>query len=292
MDQRPELLGFDNGIYELKHHGNLVSATHQHQVLMSCGYDYQPGGSGESRGSEGYVEEISVFFRSLGLEDLLPALAGLLHGNRREPCLWVKNLDVVALQSIRQLLQWSLGDYFGQMSFSVLRKRKIPSIAKNHTHSELIELIKKRVVVVEQRPDDFPEVNLAMVETLLCSKTLNLRNPGDLSGQYVPQFGLLVLSCHPESEPMPGSYVFDSLKPDWKKIRGFGVVESEDDVGVEGVEVGEVGREEGGVSDSSSSSSSDDDGSESSVGRQMGGQLLLVKEAWKFDFIKMLLSYL
>ena len=198
VDQNPHLLGFNNGVYDLKT-GRLEPARHDHKVLMSVGYEYKD--------ETDHHKEVIALFEKMNLMDFLPILASLLWGNRRQPIVWVSNLTENSMYALSQLIHWTMGDYQGNLSFSLLRKRKIPS-GQNHTHSELIDNCKRRIVIVEQHPEDFPNVFPPMVETLLCARKLSLRRPHQTSYEYTPQFGMVILSRKSDTEPLKGSMQF------------------------------------------------------------------------------------
>ena len=202
LDLNTSQIGFNNGIYNLDTR-RLDLATHKHKVFLSTGYNFVSE-------YKNYKEMIQ-FWKSLELTDVLPLISSLLDGKHRKPLIWIKNLTENSLDAISQLLQWTLGDYAGQLPFSDLRKRKIPS-PQTHTHPDLISNCRKRIVIVEQHPEDFPNICSHMVELLLNSDQLNLRNPRKPDSFYTPQFGIIVLSRNDNTEPTESSITFDAKK--------------------------------------------------------------------------------
>jgi hypothetical protein len=199
FDLQPELLGFNNGNYHLNLN-RLRVPLESERVFMSVGYNYRSD-------KMNFRDEIISFWERLGLLDMLPIVAKLLHGNVRNPIVWVNGLNDRTCAEITKLLSWTLGDYMGTLAFSELRKRKIPHI-QNHTHVELVNNCCKRLIVVEQEETDFPAVYQPMMDTLLNKELLNLRKPYEVSNDYYPQFGIIILSKKTDSEPSPDAMVF------------------------------------------------------------------------------------
>jgi D5 N terminal like len=200
LDQNTNLIGFSNGNYNLKTH--TIDVPHYtHFVTMSTGYDYLKDSP--------YHDDVINFFNSLNLLNTLPHIASLLLGTKRLPLIWIKGLNENSIYAISNLLQISLGDYIGHLNFCDLRKRKIPS-PLSHTHTELIDNCKKRIILIEQHPDDFPNAYTPIIDALLCSNSLDLRKPREINCKYTPHFGLIVLSRKVDTEPLDGSAVFDA----------------------------------------------------------------------------------
>jgi hypothetical protein len=199
FDVQPELLGFNNGNYHLNVN-RLRVPVESERVFMSVGYNYRSD-------KTIYRDEIMGFWQRLGLVDVLPILARLLHGNVRNPIIWINGLNDTTSYAITQLLNWTLGDYVGTLAFSALRKRKIPHI-QTHTHSALVNNCCKRLIIVPQSEKDYPSVYQPMMDTLLNQESLNLRKPYESSNDYHPQFGIMILSTKPDSEPSPDAMVF------------------------------------------------------------------------------------
>lgn len=212
MDTNPCLLGFNNGIYDLNTHQFEV-AQYMHKVIMSTGYNFPS--------EQVYYNDVLNFFNVLKLVDLLPAMSYLLHGDRRLPFIWVTGLTDNTLNALLELFLWALGDYAGTMTFADLRRRKL---SENGTQVDLVKNCPQRIVFVEQHEEDQPNVCSQMIETLLCQQNISLRKPREkTSSTYHPQFGLVVLSCHPKSEPWKDAIVFKAesapdlySKEEWK----------------------------------------------------------------------------
>lgn len=199
MDLNPSLMGFNNGIYDLSKHQFEVN-QYMHKVIMSTGYNFPI--------QLAYYNDVIKFFDMLKLTDLLPTISYLLHGDRRLPFIWVTGLTDNTLNALLELFLWTLGDYAGTMTFADLRRRKI---SDNGTQVDLVKNCQQRIVFVEQREEDQPNVCSQMIETLLYQYYISLRKPREkTSSTYHPQFGLVVLSCHPKTEPWKDAAVFKS----------------------------------------------------------------------------------
>ena len=199
LDLNPELLGFNNGNYHLQP-SRLRVPVENDRVFMTVGYHFRSD-------NMSFRKDIEDFWNRIGLKEMLPVLASLLRGNVRQPLIWVDGLNDRTSYAISQLLQGTLGDYIGSLPFSTLRKRKIPHY-QNHTHTALVESFKKRLIIVDQTPEDYPALYPPMIETLLGRHTLNLRKPYETTNDYIPQFGIIILSSKSDSEPSSDALVF------------------------------------------------------------------------------------
>jgi len=249
LDINPELIGFDNGNFNLLD-GELNVPTELDRVFMSVGYNYHST-------KMDYRKDITDFFEELGLTGLLPMLASLLSGNIRQPVIWIDGLNDQSCYALSQLLTWTLGEYVGNLPFSTLRKRKIPHY-QNHTHTALVESCRKRLVLVEQLPEDYPSVYPPMIDTLLSRETLNLRKPYETTNDYVPQFGIMILSTKKDSEPFEDSMIF-KVNESMKEVDESMKEDVKEDVNVKDVKK---------------------------------TAKIEVKEEWKYDLIRILFEYL
>jgi len=307
FDLRPELLGFNNGNYHLNMN-RLRVPVESDRVFMSVGYNYRSD-------KTIYHDEIMAFWSQLGIVDMLPILAKLLHGNVRQPIIWVNGLNDTTAYAITQLLNWTLGDYVGKLAFSALRKRKIPHI-QNHTHSALVNNCCKRLIMVEQSQTDYPSVYQPMVDTLLNNESLSLRKPYEESNDYHPQFGIMVLSTKSDSEPSPDAMVF-TIKENLPNILVKPPISdqisdnsSEENSGEQldqhsarssSSEMIRVSSSGGGqLRNSNMGMQSDDDSDDDDkIYDKNEGKIkdkhmykIMVKEEWKYEFIRILFQYL
>jgi len=205
MDLRSNLIGFKNGNYNLNTKKLEIPKAND-RVLMSVGYEYNDKSSEEENVIR---QEIMNYFDEMNLTKMLPVLANLLSGEVRQPVIWVTNLTNEGMNGIVQLLKWTLGDYVGNLAFSILRRRKIPH-HQNHTHSDLVNSCRKRLIMVEQSDDDYAGVYPMMLDTLISEDTLNLRKPYETNNDYKPQFGMIILSTKKDTEPLKDSMIFES----------------------------------------------------------------------------------
>lgn len=218
LDTKLDLVGFENGNFNLET-GILNVPKYSDMVFSSVGYDFQTNRDSDNNSQK----EVEDFFQKLGLSKLLPLMASMLSGRVRQPLIWIKGFDEYSMDAFERLLHWCLGDYLGFLPFSTLRKRKIPDY-QNHTHTNLVQNCRKRIVMVKQTEEDFSSVYPQMIDTLLCDDVLNLRNPYEMTNNYIPQFGLIIMSLKHDCDPLEGSLVFEAIsskekikiKEEWK----------------------------------------------------------------------------
>jgi len=209
MDLRTNLIGFKNGNYNLETKTLEIPKAND-RILMTVGYEYKPEDSELQM-----RQEIMNYFENLGLTKMLPTLANLLSGEVRQPVIWVTNLTNEGMNGIVQLLKWTMGEYVGNLAFSILRRRKIPH-HQNHTHSDLVNSCRKRLIMVEQSDEDYAGVYPMMLDTLISEDTLNLRKPYETNNDYKPQFGMIILSTKKDTEPLKDSMIYESKQSEIK----------------------------------------------------------------------------
>lgn len=284
LDINPDLLGFENGNYDLIE-GELKVPSSVDRVFMSVGYNYH------SIKME-YRKEINDFFSGLGLTGFLPMLASLLSGNIRQPVVWIDGLNDQASYALSKLIGWTLGEYVGSLPFSTLRKRKIPHY-QNHTHGALVESCRKRLILVEQLPEDYPSVYPPMIDTLLSQETLNLRKPYETTNDYVPQFGIVILSTKEDSEPFEDSMIFEATGCQ-KKKKVNRENEKNDENKSEKDDENESHQNESEKDDENKSdkNNSEKDEQVDYSEEDLNKVSYEVKEEWKYDFIRILFEYL
>ena len=96
LDTNPNLIGFNNGVIHLPS-GKFDLVKQENYILMSVNYDYTSEMT--------YTKDVITFFEQLGLNRMLPVLAGFLSGNYREPVIWVTGLNQSSLTAISDLLE-------------------------------------------------------------------------------------------------------------------------------------------------------------------------------------------
>lgn len=201
FDLKPNLIGFKNGNYNLKSM-KIDVPRNKDFVFMNVGYPFNSS-------TIQYTKEIEQYFDNIGLNNFLPLISQFINGERRLPMIWINGLSEKISQNLISLFEATLGDYVGTLTFSTLRKRKIPHF-QNHTHTDLANCCRKRLIFVEQTPEDSTSVYQPMVDILLEQESLDLRMPYNKnSNTYIPQFGLIVLSSNPEAEPPKDSIIFE-----------------------------------------------------------------------------------
>ena len=127
----------------------------------------------------------------------MPHLSQFLSGKNNKPLIWISDLNEVTYNFLTGLLQLLLGDYYGYLPFSYLRKRKI-----NPNQNDLFNVSKKRIVVVEHNSDDYEGVNQIMINTLVQEKEyLYKKQQYTNELEFKTQFGLMVLSKKTDSTP-------------------------------------------------------------------------------------------
>tara|TARA_R100001163_G_C5068196_1_gene208153 strand:- start:3625 stop:5343 length:1719 start_codon:yes stop_codon:yes gene_type:complete len=288
LDLNPYLIGFNNGNYDLINK-KLKVPEESDRVFMTVGYHFRPD-------RNIYKREIIEWFKSINLYNMLPQLAYLINGTTRQPMIWVDGLDRSTKYSISKLLEWTFGDYIGSLSFSTLRKRKIPHY-QNHTHAELVESCKKRIIMIDQEQDDYPNVYTPMIDILLDRTTLNLRKPYENNNHYVPQFGIIVLSSKSDSEPHQDAIIFkantnNSTKNNYSSNNSSNNSSNKSSNNSSNKSSNNSSNNDDSTKHHATKDDKDDQINNDSNENQFNSIKDIVKEEWKYDFIKLLFEFI
>ena len=188
LDNDPYLLGFENGIYDLK---NFVFREGKPDdfVSMTVGYDYIPEYTK-------YKEDIIKFFEDImpnkeDREYLLTLLGSTLIGiNINE----IFNIFTGGMRNgkstLSNILLYVFGDYYGDISNNLLTKERP---AQNVPQPELLEIIKKRIILASET-EGKQKINTGFIKGITGNDRCKARGlySNDII-TFIPKFKLILL---------------------------------------------------------------------------------------------------
>ena len=188
LDQNAYLLGFTNGVYDLKtftfRDGNIND-----NITMTTGYSYKDKYTKHKDDLMKFLQEIQpndiernymLTYFSLSLVGInTQEIIGILSGSGRN-----------GKSKIAELLGLTLGDYFETISASMLTKEQ-PSA--NAPRPELLLLKNKRLVLASE-PESNQKLNAAFIKLLTGNDPVSARNLYDNEViSFIPKFNLSLL---------------------------------------------------------------------------------------------------
>jgi P4 family phage/plasmid primase-like protien len=191
LDENKDLLGFDNGVYDLKTLFFRAGLPDDY-ITLSCGYDYVEY---EEKSEE--ILEVMDYLRKVQTEpDLLEYLgkymASCLDGYSRNQkfVVWTGS-GGNGKSTTTDLLQYALGKYCGFLSVSILTKKRGSSSAASP------ELANKKGVraVFLQEPEHDEEIYVGQMKNFTGGDWVEVRDLYGKPFKYKPQFKL-TLTCN------------------------------------------------------------------------------------------------
>lgn len=162
LDMNPYLIGFDNGIYDLK---NMIfrKGKPDDYVSISVGYDYQ-----EYDINDPIIQKIKNYFKSLFPEDevcdyILRYLSSRLEGKNTNNQFNIWTGKASNGKSVfTSLLQKLYGNYYYTLEHTAITGKRVSSEAATPA---LAGLKGKRIVII-QEPDSNDEIKIAFIKQL------------------------------------------------------------------------------------------------------------------------------
>lgn len=188
LDDNPYLIGFKNGIYDLKNK-EFRDGRSDDYVSMSVGYDYSSKYSDK-------IKDIKKFFEDIipnesEREYLLTLIGSFLAGENRDESL---NIFTGGLRNgkstLSNILMYVFGDYYCDIQNNLLTRER-PSA--NTPQPEIMELIKKRIVLASENEGN-QKINTGFIKQLTGNdrcKGRSLYSNDQIT--YIPKFKLILL---------------------------------------------------------------------------------------------------
>lgn len=191
LDENPDLLGFDNGIYDLKN-GCFRPGTPDDYVTMSVGYNYK-----EYHLDDPELKEIQTYFKQVMQEEdmreyVLSLIASYLDGHCKQQKFIIWTGSGGNGKSITtDLMKLSMGNYYGILATTVLTRRAGSS---SNATPELADKRGKRALVMAE-PEEDDTIYVGRMKNLTGADTVPARALYGDPFEYKPQFKL-ILACN------------------------------------------------------------------------------------------------
>lgn len=192
LDTNPDLLGFENGIYDLKQ-GIFRDGNPEDYITMSTGYNYK-----EYDPEDPNIPEIEDFMekvfpdedtRAYMLQDTSSYIDG--HNFRQKIRIW-SGTGGNGKSIYQNLIKLAMGEYTCKLNISLLTKKRPPS---NVPQPDLMASMNKRWAYMDE-PNENDKMNIGFLKELTGGDTITGRNLYDKKQtEFIPCFKL-VLCCN------------------------------------------------------------------------------------------------
>lgn len=208
LDENPNLLGFNNGIYDLKL-SEFRDGEADDFVSMTTGLDYR-----EYSWDSDDVSEVMEFLEQIlpdydVREYVLTLLGSFIHGsNKNEKFhIWTGS-GGNGKSKLIELFEKAIGDYSCKLPISLLTsKRK----ASNEAQPELARTKGKRSAIL-QEPDEKTRINVGLMKEMTGNDTITARNLYENPIEFKPQIKMILICNHLPELP------YDD-EATWRRVR-------------------------------------------------------------------------
>ena len=208
LDENPNLLGFNNGVYDLER-GELRNGRPEDYLSMSTGINYQ-----EYHKDDEEIEEVMEFLHQIlpdfeVREYVLTILGSFLYGaNKNERFhIWTGS-GGNGKSKLIELFEKAIGDYSCKLPISLLTsKRK----ASNEAQPELARTKGKRSAIL-QEPDEKTRINVGLMKEMTGGDTITARNLYENPIEFKPQVKMILICNHLPELP------YDD-EATWRRVR-------------------------------------------------------------------------
>lgn len=187
LDSKVELLGFDNGIYDLMR-GEFRKGQPEDRVSISCGYDYDA--SMNEAVHDQVLGVITSCFASADMAQyFIDILSLCLYGHKRFEELWVwTGKGSNGKSSMADLLKSTFGQYFATIDSTFFTR---PSAKSNEPTPELANKSAVRFLLSSE-PESSEKLQIAKLKIFTGGDTITARNLYEAPFSYKPQFGIFI----------------------------------------------------------------------------------------------------
>ena len=208
LDCRPHLIGFKNGVYDMKMHIFRDGMPDDH-ISLSTNKNYYPYNKDIQE-----IKEITEFFEkvftNVNLRNyVLDILACIIDGSIAQERFYIfTGQGSNGKSRLLDLIQKSVGDYYATLPIALLTQKRA---ASNSAQSE-IERTKGRRFAVLQEPNDNDKINVGYMKELSGNDRILTRSLYKEPYEFKPQFKM-ILACNelPEIPSQDGGV--------WRRLR-------------------------------------------------------------------------
>ena len=191
LDDNPYILGFNNGVYDLKNLG-FRNGVPDDYISLSVGYDYK-----EFNRNDPKIVEIEEYFKKGQTEEdmreyILTLISSYLVGINKEQVfvIWTGS-GANGKSTTIDLIRYTFGDYFGVLPVTILTKKRGSS---SNATPELADKRGKRFLAI-QEPEHDDTIYVGLMKELTGNDMIQARALFSDPFMYKPQFKL-VLTCN------------------------------------------------------------------------------------------------
>ena len=191
LDAQPHLLGFENGVYDLRMH-TFREGLPDDYISYGTGINYFPYNANTEE-----AQEIEVFLKQVFMNDgvrqyIKDVLASIIDGGVRHEKFYIcTGTGSNAKSKLFELLQRCMGDYYCIIPIALLTQKRVQS---NSAQSEL-ERTKGRRLAVMQEPGESETLNIGLMKELTGGDRIMARALYKEPIEFKPQFKM-VLTCN------------------------------------------------------------------------------------------------
>ena len=190
LDRNPDLIGFDNGVYDLKA-GTFRDGCPDDYVSMSVGYDYIP--YDPANPMIGQVEDFfsKIFVNEDIREFQLTRLSSFIDGHIRHQKIQIwTGSGGNGKSKLQELQRYAMGEYAYKLNIALLTQKRAASNAPNQ---ELVEARNKRWCFLDE-PNKKDELNVGLLKEMTGGDELPCRGVfGTKMANFKPMFKLVML---------------------------------------------------------------------------------------------------
>lgn len=202
LDTNPNLLGFENGVYDLETM-TFREGRYEDYISFSTGYDYMefPPDSQEIIDLQEFLQK--VFTKKTLRNYFMRFCASCLQGGNKHKIfmIFAGRIGNNGKSATVRLMEKAFGQYFKKAPTSLVTGNRPKS---NETNSEL-KLTKGARIVVVQEPGEHERINIGTVKELTGNDSIYLRGLYEDGSNYLPLF-TLIMHCN-KIPSIPGSDV-------------------------------------------------------------------------------------
>jgi P4 family phage/plasmid primase-like protien len=201
LDSNNYIIGFDNGVYDLKKF-EFREGKPDDYITLSTGYDYQENHTEKYKDLLNFLEDIQpnkeerdymLTYLSIGLVGNLLELFTILTGSGRN-----------GKSKLIELLKETMGDYFGSVQSQLFTR---PRPDANSPDPGLLSLLKKRIVMASE-PEKNNKLNSGFIKFITGRDSTTLRNchSNDMVDFTAKFITLLICNDIPECDDMDNAF--------------------------------------------------------------------------------------
>lgn len=188
LDANQYLIGFENGIYDLKK-GQFREGTPDDYVKLSTKYNYK-----EFDKNDEIFDELNnlldkIYVNKKIKQYVMVFLASCLCGvNKEQKCEFFTGTGANGKSTMMELIKYMFGEYYDTLPVTVLSRKRAGS---SQATPELADKKGKRFIEIHE-PEEDDKFNVGFLKELSASDNISTRHLYGAQFSYVPQFKIVI----------------------------------------------------------------------------------------------------